>query len=155
MLSSRQSYFGMMQKCLMCTSRFLTQNTKVMGTQGSKFNKINFYNFIKHFTVRLSCCWFLQVRGNGVRWLLWPLHLHRGALSTQCCKKPKCQYYYENSFDLWTSKGSPRHSGTCGPHCGDCHLTVRGKIEVASKRLGCEHLAKKFSHLLAPQAWES
>lgn len=87
--------------------------------------------------------------------LLWPPLLHRGALSTKFCKKPKCQYYYENSFDLWTSKLSPRHSGPCGPHFGNCCLTVRGKIEVASEILGFELLAKKFSHLLANWAWES
>lgn len=39
----QQSYLGLQQNCLKCTSHFITKNVKMMCTQSSRFNTINNY----------------------------------------------------------------------------------------------------------------
>lgn len=51
-LSSRQPLYFNIQKFFMYTSHFIAKNIKKICTQGSRFNKINFYCFIKNIPKR-------------------------------------------------------------------------------------------------------
>lgn len=51
-LSSRQPLYSNIQKSSRYTSHFITKKIKKVCTQGSRFNKINFYCFIKNIPKR-------------------------------------------------------------------------------------------------------